>query len=168
MNYIYFIDNFYSNLYYKNTSSFHFQSLSDTSLWSVYNGPDIYGCPIRWRTYKGWKNPLIYIIRWMIDLERNIHWIDVTYAIKGVMIEKLMKLDNISFFCVLNYVDFNYFSIILQMLTIGYLYVMIDYMNDLYGGLNILSFINTSWEIWYLISTSLITLFWHCWDAFLR
>jgi len=52
MNYIYFIDNFYSNLYYKNVSSSHFQPLSDMSLWSAYNGPDIYRCPIRWRTYK--------------------------------------------------------------------------------------------------------------------
>jgi len=112
------------------------------------------------------ENPLIYIIKWM--LERNIHWIDITCAIKGVIIEKLMKLDNISFFYILNYVVFNYFFIILQMLTICYLYILIDYMNNLYGGLNILSFINISWDIWYLISTSLIALFWHCWDAFFR
>lgn len=75
-------------------------------------------------------------------LERNNHRIDVTYAIKWIVIEKLVKLDNIRCFCVLNYVNFNYFFIILQMLAIGYLYVLIDYMNDLNGGLNILSFTN--------------------------
>jgi len=75
-------------------------------------------------------------------LERNIHRIDMTYAIKWIIIEKLVKLDNIRCFCVLNYVNFNYFFIILQMLAIGYLYVMIDYMNDLDIELNILSFTN--------------------------
>jgi hypothetical protein len=112
------------------------------------------------------ENPLVYIIRWM--LERNIHKIDVTYAIKWIIIEKLVKLDNIKCFCVLNYVNFNYFSIILQMLAISYLYVLIDYMNDLNGGLNILSFTNILRGIWHLISTNLIALFWHCWDVFFR
>jgi hypothetical protein len=41
-------------------------------------------------------------------LERDIHWIYIIYAVKGVIIEKLMKLDNVCYFFIfLNYVNFN-------------------------------------------------------------
>jgi hypothetical protein len=41
-------------------------------------------------------NPLVYIMRWM--LERGTHLIDMAYAVKGFITEKLVKLDNICYF----------------------------------------------------------------------
>jgi hypothetical protein len=41
-------------------------------------------------------NPLVYIMRWM--LERGTHLIDVAYAVKGFIMEKLVKLDNVCYF----------------------------------------------------------------------
>ena len=45
------------------------------------------------------ENPLVYIIRRIF--KRSTPWIYVTYAIKVVIIKKLMKLDNICYvFCI--------------------------------------------------------------------
>ena len=46
-----FIDEFYSNLSYKNKYNPCFQPLCDMSVWPIYINPNIYRCPIRW-----WEN----------------------------------------------------------------------------------------------------------------
>ena len=48
MNYVQFIDEFYSNLPHKNKYNPHFQPLPDMSLWLIYINPNIYRCLIRW------------------------------------------------------------------------------------------------------------------------
>jgi hypothetical protein len=48
MDYVQFIDDFYSNLSYKNTYSSRFQPLFDTLFWPAYTGPNVYGCPTTW------------------------------------------------------------------------------------------------------------------------
>jgi hypothetical protein len=53
MDFVQFIDNFDSNLSYKNAYSPRFQPLSDMSLWLAYTSPDVYECPTRWWTNKG-------------------------------------------------------------------------------------------------------------------
>ena len=58
-------------------------------------------------------NPLVYIIRWM--LERGTHSINMAYAVKGFITEKLVKLDRmLFFFCIcfkLCQIQFIYFLI---------------------------------------------------------
>jgi len=48
IDYVQFVDDFYSNLLYKNAYSPLFQPLPDMPLWSAYTDLDVYGCPTRW------------------------------------------------------------------------------------------------------------------------
>jgi hypothetical protein len=41
MDHVQFVDDFYSNLSYKNTYNPYFQTLFNTSLWPIYIGPNV-------------------------------------------------------------------------------------------------------------------------------
>ena len=55
IDYVQFVDHFFSNESYKATYTPYFRPIPDISRWSEYTGPMVYGCPTRWRIEKGRK-----------------------------------------------------------------------------------------------------------------
>jgi hypothetical protein len=78
---------------YKNTYEPLFNPLSDELEWNAYTVPQVYSNPSRWKIDRGrQKSTRLYN---EIDAIKGYHNIDLTYAVRYVIIKKLVITNNI-------------------------------------------------------------------------